>query len=242
MDPENLYARTRGNPFFVTEILAAGGEIPATVRDAVLARAGRLGRGAWTVLEAAAVIGTPIEFDLLGQVADLDSADLHACLDNGMLRDDGRALAFRHELAREAILTAISPNRRASLNARVLQALEAAPAASSSPGAARPPRRGGWGSGPRCCVTLRRQRNGRPASGHTGKQPISTIGPFASPDGLAPEERARLLEARAYECYLTAQMDLAVASREAALTDLVADRGSAKRRRKPMSSGPPPLV
>ena len=35
-----LYAKTAGNPFFVTEALAAPGEeIPATVRDAVLGRA-----------------------------------------------------------------------------------------------------------------------------------------------------------------------------------------------------------
>ena len=38
-----LHRRTAGNPFFVTEVLAAGRrEIPETVRDAVLARAARL--------------------------------------------------------------------------------------------------------------------------------------------------------------------------------------------------------
>jgi predicted ATPase len=43
LDPRALYETTRGNPFFVTEVLAAGDEaIPATVMDAVLARAARL--------------------------------------------------------------------------------------------------------------------------------------------------------------------------------------------------------
>ena len=43
VDAGELHRRTGGNPFFVTEVLAAGGgEIPATVRDAVLARAARL--------------------------------------------------------------------------------------------------------------------------------------------------------------------------------------------------------
>ena len=74
VDPEQLHARTRGNPFFVTEILAAGGDIPSTVSDAVLARASRLGRDAWKVLEVAAVIGTPIDVDLLSQVANPDGA------------------------------------------------------------------------------------------------------------------------------------------------------------------------
>ena len=45
VDPEELYRRTVGNPFFVTEVLAAGGEeVPESVRDAVLARAARLWR------------------------------------------------------------------------------------------------------------------------------------------------------------------------------------------------------
>ncbi|HJU02231.1 MAG TPA: AAA family ATPase, partial [Actinomycetes bacterium] len=55
VDPEALYERTEGNPFFVTEVLAAGHEaIPATVADAVLARAARLSPAARQVLDAAA--------------------------------------------------------------------------------------------------------------------------------------------------------------------------------------------
>jgi predicted ATPase len=52
VDPEELYRKTDGNPFFVVEALAAGAEgIPDTVRDAVLARAARLSppeRRSWT--------------------------------------------------------------------------------------------------------------------------------------------------------------------------------------------------
>ena len=44
VDADALYRQTSGNPFFVTEALAVGGEgVPETVRDAVLARAARLG-------------------------------------------------------------------------------------------------------------------------------------------------------------------------------------------------------
>jgi hypothetical protein len=48
IDPDRLHQATDGNPFFVTEVLgAASGEVPPTVRDAVLARAARLSPTAW---------------------------------------------------------------------------------------------------------------------------------------------------------------------------------------------------
>src|SRR5262245_26569734 len=44
LEAGELHRRTRGNPFFVTEVLAAGGaSLPPSLRDAVLARAARLG-------------------------------------------------------------------------------------------------------------------------------------------------------------------------------------------------------
>ena len=47
LDAEELYVKTCGNPFFVTEVLAGGGtDVPPTVRDAVLARMSRLGASA----------------------------------------------------------------------------------------------------------------------------------------------------------------------------------------------------
>ena len=42
IDAADLHRSTGGNPFYVTEVLGAqAGAIPATVRDAVLARAAR---------------------------------------------------------------------------------------------------------------------------------------------------------------------------------------------------------
>ena len=52
-----VYELTAGNPFFVTEAIAAGsGEVPATARDAVLARAAPLSPPGRRLLEAAAVV------------------------------------------------------------------------------------------------------------------------------------------------------------------------------------------
>jgi predicted ATPase len=70
LDATELCARTSGNPFFVTEVLADGsGRIPQTVRDAVLARAARLGPAASELLAAAAVVPGVAELWLLDQVA-----------------------------------------------------------------------------------------------------------------------------------------------------------------------------
>jgi predicted ATPase len=76
-DPEVLYETTGGNPFFVTEALAADDEaIPATVVDAVLARAARLSPPARQVLDAAAVVAPPVETWLLVEVAGAASGQL----------------------------------------------------------------------------------------------------------------------------------------------------------------------
>ena len=56
VDAAALHRSTAGNPFFVSEVLAThGGEVPDTVRDAVLARAARLDPDARTVLDAVAI-------------------------------------------------------------------------------------------------------------------------------------------------------------------------------------------
>ena len=55
VDPDELYRKTGGNPFFVVEAIEAGAdEIPETVRDAVFARAAQLSPPARGVLEAVA--------------------------------------------------------------------------------------------------------------------------------------------------------------------------------------------
>ena len=128
VDPVALHQQTGGNPFFVSEVLAAGGRgIPSTVRDAVLARAGRLPASGRTLLEAAAVIGARIEPKLLAEVGqDVDQAT-EACIGIGMLQAQGDGLTFRHELARQAILETIAPPRLRALHRQVLVALLAWP-------------------------------------------------------------------------------------------------------------------
>jgi DNA-binding CsgD family transcriptional regulator len=121
IDPDRLHETTGGNPFFVTEVLAApSGAVPLTVRDAVLARTARLSPAARGALDAAAVVPDRVELMLLEAVAGADAAAIEECLRAGMLRDDGRGVRFRHELARLAVEQAISAARRVELHRQIL--------------------------------------------------------------------------------------------------------------------------
>lgn len=122
---DDLFSRTNGNPFFVTEVLASKEQlIPSTVRDAVLARAARLSAPARSVLEAAAVIGGHVEPWLVEQVSGAEAEFVEENLTKGTLQVHGDFYAFRHELARQAVLEAISSPNRLALHRRVLNALE----------------------------------------------------------------------------------------------------------------------
>ena len=122
-----LHEQTTGNPFFVTEVLAATAKaetgVPATVQDAVLARAGRLSPSARAVLDAAAVAGPRAEAWLLRELTAAESVSIDECLATGVLRSEGASFVFRHELARQAVLQAMPPTRAIGLHRLVLQAL-----------------------------------------------------------------------------------------------------------------------
>jgi DNA-binding CsgD family transcriptional regulator len=124
IDAGELHVKTGGNPFYVTEVLAESGtEVPATVRDAVLARAARLSARARRLLESVAVIPQAVDFPLLEALAPEEAECLDECLASGMLRDEAVGVTFRHELARLAIEESIPASRRAALHARALQTL-----------------------------------------------------------------------------------------------------------------------
>jgi len=134
IDADELYRRTAGNPFFVSEVLASGDrEIPPTVRDAVLARAARLSPTARTLLGAVAVSQPQAELWLLEALAGEELACLDECLGSGMLTGTAEGVAFRHELARMAVEETLAPHRRAALHRGALAALAAPPAGVPDP-------------------------------------------------------------------------------------------------------------
>ena len=130
VDPAALYRRTSGNPFYVTEALAAGGDdVPPTVRDAVLARVARLGPHATAVVEAVSIAPPSLDAGSILAVVGEASESIDECLASGVLRTDDGGIAFRHELARVAVEESISPARRLALHRSVLLALTDSPRA-----------------------------------------------------------------------------------------------------------------
>jgi DNA-binding CsgD family transcriptional regulator/tetratricopeptide (TPR) repeat protein len=119
-----LHELTGGNPFYLTQVIAAGtDQVPASARDAVLARAARLSPAARTVLEAAALIGTRVEFPLLASVTDGPAAAVDELIAAGLLTGDGVNLRFRHEIARLAIQDAVPGHRRGLTHTAILASL-----------------------------------------------------------------------------------------------------------------------
>lgn len=132
LDADELFELTDGNPFFVTEVISGGASgLPETVRDAVLARVARLSREAQQVLDASAVIGSPVDLWLL-EAMGFDAGPIAESIAGGMLFASGSTLAFRHELARRAVLDALTPLAGRVLHRRVLAALRTRPGADSA--------------------------------------------------------------------------------------------------------------
>jgi DNA-binding CsgD family transcriptional regulator len=134
-NPDELYRVTGGNPFFLSELLAdcdtAPGHLPASVRDAVWARMSRLDAPVRTVLELVSVSPMPLEEWLLeALLGDEGHAAIDASVDSGLLqRINPGSLSFRHELARQAVLSGLRPAATRGLHKRLCKALtEQAPA------------------------------------------------------------------------------------------------------------------
>ncbi len=117
VDVERLLRASGGNPFFVTEVLAAAGEVlPRSVRDAVIARAAALDPDARTLLEDLSVVTGPAPPELVVELGRTRSHHLGACLSSGMLVETGAGVSFRHDLARVAIADGVDPLRRIALH------------------------------------------------------------------------------------------------------------------------------
>jgi DNA-binding CsgD family transcriptional regulator len=125
VDAAELHRITGGNPFYVSEILAAGWpSVPPTVRDAVGARLARASAGTRRAVESAAVIGARVEPSLLAWVLADAQTSTDECIATGILVPDGTGLRFRHELVRMAVEAGITPHRETELHTGLLAALE----------------------------------------------------------------------------------------------------------------------
>jgi DNA-binding CsgD family transcriptional regulator/tetratricopeptide (TPR) repeat protein len=215
-DPSDLHAVSGGNPFFVTEALAApsGGGVPASVRDAVASRVTVIGRQARAVLELAAVVPGPTELWLLGETAGAGAAAIDECIEAGLLGSRDAAVAFRHDLARRAVEDGISPIRRRELDGLVLHALEAAGGADPARLAHHARRAGDAGAIRRLAPPAAGAASA--AGGH--RQALEHWeAALAAQDGADPPGRAQALEGVAVEAYLCGRSERALEARRAVL-------------------------
>jgi len=128
LDADELYRETGGNAFFVSEVIASGGDrLPSTVQDAVLARTHRLSPQARLGLESAAVIGSRVEPSLVHGMPGVTPEAVDECVTGGMMRFEAPTYVFRHELVRQSVLSGITPGRLGALHWQVLDRLRAMP-------------------------------------------------------------------------------------------------------------------
>ena len=131
---DELYGKTAGNPFYLTEALAARDvQVPETVRDAVLARAARLGPPARRLLDAIAILRPQAELWVLEAIAGDDISALEEATTSGMVTASGGAVTFRHELARLAVEDTIPLHRQKELHRHALALLAEPPDARPEP-------------------------------------------------------------------------------------------------------------
>jgi DNA-binding CsgD family transcriptional regulator len=235
VDPEELFRRTGGNPFFVTEVLAAETDaIPAAVRDAVLARAARLSDPARRLLEAVAAVPPQAEVRLLEAIASDVVGNLEECLASGMLEPGSDGVTFRHELARLTIQESLAPDRRIALDRAALRALTDPRWAqhdvdrlahhAAGAGDAEAVLRFAPAAGDRAAALGAH----REAAAHYGR-----VLPFAHT--LRSEARAELLERYSHECYLTNQGAEAAAALQRAI-ELHREQGHTREEGAALSS------
>ena len=210
VDADELYRRTAGNPFFVVEALAAGAEeIPATVREVVLARAAPLGPAARAVLESVAVMAPQAEFWLVEAMVEKAALGLDECLASGMLVSTGDGVAFRHELARLAIEGGIGPSRKVGLHRKALTALADPP--NGSIDLVRLAYHAEAAGDADAVLRYARAAAERAASTGAHREAAAQYARVLRfGDRLSLGDRADLYERRSRECYLTDQSEAAI--------------------------------
>ena len=224
VDAGRLHALTGGNPFFVRQALAHDDdELPSTVRDAVLARTVGLDDDARDVLDLLACAPEAVP-DRAMPALGVGIRALRALDRTGLLQRGRRGVAFRHELCRLAVASAIPPGGEAALHERMLAALEALGGADAAVlthhalGAGDPAR------------VLRYASVAAIAAGRAGahSQAAAFFGlALEHGEPTSPAQRAELLELQADELYLTDRLPEAIRARERAmaLREMVDDLG-----------------
>jgi DNA-binding CsgD family transcriptional regulator len=136
---EALHRRTGGNPFFLEELVVTAGQahperlaslpLPWNLAEAVLRRLDHLEPRARQVVEAAAILGHRVPFDVLAAVTGCGEDELIGVLrplvaENLLVEEEPDVFAFRHALTREAIAGHPLGRERRRLHEKALAALQ----------------------------------------------------------------------------------------------------------------------
>jgi class 3 adenylate cyclase/DNA-binding CsgD family transcriptional regulator/tetratricopeptide (TPR) repeat protein len=124
LDAVEVLTLTGGNPLFVTEVLASGtSDVPASIQDSVLARAGNLSTEARNVLDLVSVIPGKAESALVEELVGQRQEHLAECVRRGLLREEEDGVSFNHEVVRRSVEAALTTGARRALNKAVLTRL-----------------------------------------------------------------------------------------------------------------------
>ena len=138
---EALHRRTGGNPFFLEELVVTAGRadparlatlpLPWNLSEAVLGHLDDLSPSQRRVVDAAAILGRRISFDLLAAVTGSGEDELiailrHLVAGNLMVEEEPDVFAFRHALTREAIAGRLLGRERRRLHEKALAAIQEA--------------------------------------------------------------------------------------------------------------------
>ncbi|MEJ2861220.1 AAA family ATPase [Actinomycetospora flava] len=214
IDPGHLHRLTRGNSFFVTEVVSQGtGELPVSVRDAVLARTAGLDTDARDLADLLACAPGPVPDTLLPALG-VGIAPLRTLDSAGLIGRDRRGVTYRHDICRLAVAGAIPPGGEVALHRRMIDALETLPDPDPAVLAHHALAAGDDGRAFR--YAARAGRGAATAGAHTeAARFFTTALEHAPQEALAA--RAGLCELLAHELFLTNRLDEAIAATHRAI-------------------------
>ncbi|HEX6221301.1 MAG TPA: AAA family ATPase, partial [Acidimicrobiia bacterium] len=124
LDPDRVLSATNGNPFLVTELASFGdGEVPASVRDSVVSRIGKLSSTARDMLRVMSVIPDRISGEDIPRLTGGSDDDLAEGERLGLLEIDGDLVSFRHELIRRAVESSLTISESVAIHRGLLETL-----------------------------------------------------------------------------------------------------------------------
>jgi DNA-binding CsgD family transcriptional regulator/tetratricopeptide (TPR) repeat protein len=215
LDAADVLHLTRGNPFYVTELVEAppGTSVPPTIVDAVHARLGRLSAAARAAAEQVSIVPTALARDLATRL--VDAGAMAEAEEHGILEVRLDVIQFRHELARRAVEDSLPRMREVWLHERLLDAL----LATDDPDPARVVHHAVRAGDVERLVAYGHLAARDAAGAGAHRQAVALYAallPYL--DRFDVAERAELLEAHALESYFVGDGAQAVASQQQAAT------------------------